>query len=70
VTAYVFRIKDRFVAIAWGEAGRSRKWKWTPTVLAYDIIGNSLPLNASVLGESPVYLVGKSVEVVLAPLAR
>jgi hypothetical protein len=70
MTAYVFRIKDRFVAIAWGEAGRSRKWKWTPTVQAYDIMGNSLPLDASVLGESPMYLVGKSVEAVLAPLAR
>ena len=70
VTAYVFRIKDRFVAIAWGEPGRSRKWKWAPTYQAFDIMGNNLPLNASVLGESPVYLVGKSAEAALAPLAR
>ena len=70
LVAYVFQVKDRVVAIAWCEAGRSQKLKSAPNVQAYDIMGNSLPLNASVLEESPVYLVGKSVEAVLAALSR
>jgi hypothetical protein len=70
LAAYVFRAKDRFVAIAWCEAGKSRRLKSAPTVQAYDIMGNSLSLKDSVLEESPVYLVGKSAEAVLAPLSR
>jgi len=68
--AYVFRAKDRLVAIAWCEAGNSRKLKPAPAVQAYDIMGNSLSLKDSVLQESPVYLVGKSAEAVLASLSR
>jgi hypothetical protein len=70
LAAYVFRTKDRLVAIAWCEAGRSRKLKTAPTVQAYDIMGNALSLKDSVLEESPVYLVGKSAETVLASLSR
>jgi Beta-galactosidase len=70
LVAYVFRIKDRMVAIAWCEAGRSRKVKPAEAVQAFDIMGNSLSLKGPVLGESPVYLVGKSAEAVLASLSR
>jgi hypothetical protein len=68
--AYVFRAKDRVVAIAWCEAGRSRKLTPGPAVQAYDIMGNALSLKDSVLEQSPVYLVGKSPEAVLASLSR
>jgi len=70
LAAYVFRVKDRVVAIAWCEAGRSRKLKSAATVQAYDIMGNGLSLKDSVLEESPLYLVGKSPEAVLAPLSK
>jgi hypothetical protein len=70
LSAYVFRAKDRLVVIAWCEAGRSRKLKPAPAVQVYDIMGNALSLKDSVLEESPVYLVGKSAEAVLAPLSR
>jgi hypothetical protein len=70
LAAYVFRTKDRFVAIAWCEAGRSQKLKPAPAVQAYDIMGNTLTLKVSLLEESPVYLVGKSVDSVLAALSR
>ena len=68
--AYVFQAKDRLVAIAWCEAGKSRKLKPAPAVQAYDIMGNRLSLKDSVLQESPVYLVGKSAESILASLPR
>ena len=68
--AYVFQAKDRLVAIAWCEAGKSRKLKPAPAVQAYDIMGNRLSLKDSVLQESPVYLVGKSAQSVLASLPR
>ena len=68
--AYVFQAKDRLVAIAWCEAGKSRKLKPLPAVQAFDIMGNSLSLKGSVLQESPVYLLGKSAESVLASLSR
>jgi hypothetical protein len=58
------------VAIACCEAGRSRKLKPAPAVQAYDIMGNALLLKEAVLGESPVYLVGKSADAVLASLSR
>jgi hypothetical protein len=70
LAAYVFRGKDRVVAIAWCEAGRSRKLKLAGGVQAYDIMGNSLLLKESALGESPIYLVGKRAEAVLAPMSR
>ena len=70
LAAYVFRAKDRLVAIAWCEAGKARKLKPAPPVQAYDIMGNSLSLKDSVLEESPVYLVGKSAEAVLASVSR
>jgi hypothetical protein len=44
--------------------------KPAPPVQAYDIMGNSLSLKDSVLEESPVYLVGKSAEAVLASVSR
>ena len=58
------------VAIAWCEAGQSRNLKPASGVQVYDIMGNSLSLNAAVLEESPVYLVGKSVEPILASLTK
>ena len=70
LAAYVFRVKDRVVAIAWCEGARSRKLKSAPTAQAYDIMGNGLWLKDSVLEESPVYLVGESAEAVLASLSR
>jgi hypothetical protein len=70
LAAYVFRVKDRVVAIAWCEAGRSRKLRLARAVQAYDIMGNSLSLKDPVLGGSPVYLVGKQAETVLATLSR
>jgi len=70
LAAYVFRVKDRTVAIAWCEAGRPRRLKFLPTVQAYDIMGNSLAPDGAVLDQSPVYLVGKQVSSVLACLSR
>jgi len=68
--AYVFRAKDRLVAIAWCEAGKSRKLKPAPAVQAYDIMGDRFLLREAVLEQSPLYLVGKSTEAVLAPLSK
>jgi hypothetical protein len=70
LAAYVFRGKDRVVAIAWCEAGRSQKLKPDRAVQAYDIMGNSLSPLHSVLEESPVYVVGKSAEAVLGLLSK
>jgi len=70
LAAYVFRVKDRVVAIAWCEAGQSRKLVSDGGVQVYDIMGNSLSPIHSVLAESPVYLVGKSAESVLATLPK
>jgi hypothetical protein len=70
LAAYVFRVKDRAVAIAWCDTGRSRKLVSDRGAQVYDIMGNSLSPIHMVLEESPVYLIGKSAEAVLAPLSR
>lgn len=70
MAAYAFRIKDQAVTIAWCEPGRSLKLKPDPRVQAYDIMGTNLPLENSVLGESPIYLVGRQAEAVLGCLSK
>jgi len=70
LAAYVFRGKDRVLAIAWCEAGKPRKLKAAPAVQAYDIMGNTILLKEAVLGESPVYVVGKSAEAILTSLSK
>jgi hypothetical protein len=68
--AYVFQVADKVVAIAWCEAGQSRKLKLAQAVQAYDIMGNALSPRDLVLEQSPVYLVGKQAEAVLSSLSK
>ena len=68
--AYVFRTKDRVVAIAWCESGHSRKFDLAPTVQAYDIMGNAISPASLMLGQSPIYLAGPQVGAVLASLSE
>ena len=70
LVAYIFRAKDRAVAIAWCEDGRSRKLKLAPAVQACDIMGNTLSRRDSVLEQAPVYLAGRQVGAVLDSLSR
>ena len=67
--AYVFRTKDRVVAIGWCEAGHSRKLNLAPTVHACDIMGNPVTGGGLVLEQSPFYLVGKEAKAVLSSLS-
>jgi len=62
VRAYIFRTGDRFVAVAWGEEGRSRPLRLGSQVAAYDIMGNEVPPEKAALSESPVYLIAPTVE--------
>ena len=55
--AYVFRGKDREVAVAWCGADQKRRLTLAASVQAYDIMGNEIPASDLVLSESPVYLV-------------
>ena len=68
--AYAFRVKDRTVAVAWCRAGSTRRVDLDPKGRAYDIMGNPVAGREVVLGETPVYLVGPTAEMVLAPLTR
>jgi hypothetical protein len=68
--AYVFRVKDRAVAIVWCEAGRRRQLTLAPTVRACDIMGNTLAPGVLLLEQSPVYLLGTQAGAVLASLSR
>jgi Carbohydrate binding domain len=68
--AYVFRTGDKEVAITWCEAGHSRPLRLNRAVQACDIMGNSLPASEAVLGESPLYLVSKAPDAILAALAK
>jgi len=68
--AYVFRTRDRAVAIAWCEAGQSRKLKLARSVHAYDIMGNECSRGDLTVAQSPVYLFGTPVEAVLGSLPR
>ena len=70
LVAYVFRAKNRAVAIAWCESGRSRKLKLASAVQTYDIMGNACSARDLALEQSPVYVVGKQVEAVLDSLPR
>jgi hypothetical protein len=68
--AYLFRVKAQAVAIAWCEAGRSRKLRPTTAVHAYDVMGNALSLPDRVLEQSPVYLVANQAAMVLKCLSE
>ena len=68
--AYVFKTRGRAVAIAWCEAGQSRKLKLARSVRAYDIMGNECSRGDLMVARSPVYLVGKPVEAVVGSLPR
>ena len=70
LAAYVFRVKDQAVAIAWCEPGQSRKLRPAPTVQAYDIMGNNLLPNGVVLEDSPVYLVAKEAKAIFGSLSK
>ena len=70
LVAFVFRTRDRAVAIAWCEAGRSRKLELAQSVYALDIMGNALSLTDAPLMQTPVYLVGKEPEAVLSSLPK
>jgi hypothetical protein len=70
LAAYVFRAKDRAVAIAWCEPGRSRKLSPSPAVQAYDIMGNVLSPDNLVLEQSPVYLQAAEASWVLKCLSK
>jgi len=66
--AYVFRGKDRAVAIAWCGTERKRPLKLAAGVRAYDIMGNEIPASAATLTDSPAYLVSASADAVLQTL--
>jgi hypothetical protein len=66
--AYAFRVRDRTVAVAWCEPGRTRRVARGDGCQAYDIMGNPLPGPDVALDVSPIYLVGPTADSVLAPL--
>ena len=68
--AYVFRGKDRAVAIAWCGAEQSRALTLAAAVRAYDIMGNGIPARDATLSDSPVYLVSAGAEPIIQSLAR
>jgi hypothetical protein len=68
--AYVFRMKNRAVAIAWCGENQRRPLAPAKGVRAFDIMGNALPPRDATLGESPVYLVGGDAESILQSLPR
>jgi len=67
--AYIFRVKNRAVAIAWREAGREQTLKLAARVRAYDIMGNELKGRAPVLNSSPLYLLGANADALVETLS-
>jgi hypothetical protein len=51
--------------VAWCEEGRTRPPKLGPRVTAYDIMGNKVAQPGAALGESPVYLIGPTVDAIV-----
>jgi len=70
IMAYVFRVGNRTVAIAWCEAEQPRKLRLVAGVAAYDIMGNELTEGSPVLSQSPIYLTGKRADSVLRALTQ
>jgi hypothetical protein len=68
--AYLFRVQNQAVAVAWCEPGRSRKLSPGLAVQAYDIMGNVLSLDSLVLDQSPVYLQAAQASLVLKCLSN
>jgi hypothetical protein len=66
--AYVFRGKDRAVAIAWSGTEKTRPLTLATGVRVYDIMGNEIPASAAALTDSPVYLVSAGADAVLQSL--
>ena len=67
--AYIFRVKNRAVAIAWREPGREQTLKLAARVRAYDIMGNELKGRAPVLNSSPLYLLGANADALVETLS-
>jgi hypothetical protein len=68
--AYVFRVGNRTVAIAWCADEKTRKLTLTGDIEVYDVMGNKLAQRSPLLGQSPLYVRGKRVESILRALAR
>jgi hypothetical protein len=68
--AYVFRGKDRAVAVAWCGAERKRPFRLAAKVRAYDIMGNEIPPRDAALSDSPIYLLSAAAEAILQSLDR
>jgi hypothetical protein len=66
--AYVFRGKDRAVAIAWCGTEQKRPAPLAAEVRACDIKGNEIPASAAALSDSPVYLMSVSADAILQSL--
>jgi hypothetical protein len=59
---------SQFVAIAWCEEDRGRPLKLGPQVTAYDIMGNEIPREGAAWSESPVYLIGPTLDGIIGLL--
>ena len=66
--AYVFRGKNRGVAIAWCRAEQRQSLRLAAGVRTYDIMGNEIPASSAALTDSPVYLVSASADAILQSL--
>ena len=66
--AYVFRDKDRAVAVTWCNVDQKRSLTLAPNVRAYDIMGNEISPHDVVVTESPIYLLSTSADAILQSL--
>ena len=62
VHARIFQSHDRVVAIAWCGGDQPKRLNLARDVTAYDVMGNRLPAGQLEVGESPVYLIGSTLE--------
>ncbi len=68
--AYVFRSKNRMVAVAWCGENQCRPLALARGVHAHDIMGNPLPSGGVALSDSPIYLTSDSAEAIEQSLLR
>lgn len=68
--AYVFRSKDRAVAIAWCGENHRQPLALAKGARAYDIMGNELPARDAALSDAPLYLVSRDADSVIQSLPR
>lgn len=69
IYSYIFKTKERYVAICWSNSKETRKLKLIGSMEGYDIMGNETGREIT-LSATPIYITGKDLESMIEMIKR